>query len=58
MRFTPAGVIAGAQIKTYLLEKSRITDNGGHERNFHFFYNVRVAGVACAFLVTITATSA
>jgi myosin heavy subunit len=38
--FTPDGQIAGAEIKTYLLEKSRITDNGGHERNFHFFYNM------------------
>ena len=31
-------VIAGAEIKTYLLEKIRVTDKDSIEKNFHVFY--------------------
>ncbi len=34
------GKIEGAQIQTYLLEKSRICDPTEGERNYHFFYHL------------------
>jgi myosin-5 len=36
--FTDKGVLSGAQIETYLLEKSRVLAQSTGERNFHVFY--------------------
>ncbi|XP_071536430.1 myosin-VIIa isoform X6 [Panulirus ornatus] len=38
IHFTKEGVIEGASIEQYLLEKSRIVSQGADERNYHIFY--------------------
>ncbi|KAK4294236.1 hypothetical protein Pmani_033125 [Petrolisthes manimaculis] len=38
IHFTKEGVIEGACIEQYLLEKSRIVSQGADERNYHVFY--------------------
>ena len=40
IHFTPAGVIEGAKIEQYLLEKSRIVHQAAGERNYHIFYRL------------------
>ena len=35
-----SGVIAGAKITEYLLEKSRIVTHAAEERNYHVFYEL------------------
>ncbi|XP_051969899.1 myosin-IIIa-like [Xyrauchen texanus] len=45
MKFTCGGTVVGAQISEYLLEKSRVTQQAGGERNFHIFYYI-YAGLA------------
>ncbi|CAL4075619.1 unnamed protein product, partial [Meganyctiphanes norvegica] len=38
IHFTNEGVIEGASIEQYLLEKSRLVGQGADERNYHVFY--------------------
>ncbi|XP_075992651.1 unconventional myosin-VIIa ck [Anticarsia gemmatalis] len=38
IHFNNGGVIEGAKIEQYLLEKSRIVSQGADERNYHVFY--------------------
>ncbi|KAM5339357.1 myosin-IIIa [Glossophaga mutica] len=45
MKFTPSGVVVGAQIYEYLLEKSRVIHQALGEKNFHVFYYI-YAGLA------------
>ncbi|KAM8980887.1 myosin-IIIa-like [Sarcophilus harrisii] len=45
MNFTSAGVVIGAQISEYLLEKSRVIHQAVGEKNFHIFYYI-YAGLA------------
>ncbi|XP_069125116.1 myosin heavy chain, striated muscle isoform X8 [Argopecten irradians] len=40
IHFGPTGKIAGADIETYLLEKSRVTYQQSAERNYHIFYQI------------------
>ncbi|KAK2109186.1 Unconventional myosin-VIIb [Saguinus oedipus] len=36
--FNPSGVIEGARIEQFLLEKSRVCRQAPEERNYHIFY--------------------
>lgn len=38
IHFSSHGVIEGAKIEQYLLEKSRIVSQNKNERNYHIFY--------------------
>ncbi|NP_620482.3 myosin-IIIb isoform 2 [Homo sapiens] len=40
MMFTPTGVVMGARISEYLLEKSRVIKQAAREKNFHIFYYI------------------
>jgi myosin heavy subunit len=40
VHFDRKGTIAGAEIKTYLLEKARVIHQTPGERNYHIFYQV------------------
>ena len=42
VQFDRAGTIVGANLATYLLEKSRIVRQAEDERNYHIFYQVIV----------------
>jgi hypothetical protein len=49
INFNRKGVISGAAIRTYLLERSRVVSVNNPERNYHIFYQVRpVCMCACA----------
>jgi len=43
VHFDRKGTIAGAEIKTYLLEKARVIHQTPGERNYHIFYQVCAA---------------
>lgn len=45
IHFNNSGVIEGAKIEQYLLEKSRIVSQGPEERNYHVFYCI-LAGLS------------
>lgn len=51
INFNKDGVISGAAIRTYLLERSRVVSVNNPERSYHIFYQVRpactCAGIAC-----------
>jgi len=40
MQFNKKGMLIGARIKTYLLEKVRLAKQGESERNYHVFYQL------------------
>ncbi len=40
INFNKRGVISGAAIRTYLLERSRVVAVNAPERNYHVFYQV------------------
>ncbi len=40
IQFNHAGVLVGASIQTYLLEKVRIVKQATNERNYHIFYEL------------------
>ena len=46
LHFEPTGAVAGAYIKTYLLEKSRTVAITDPERNYHIFYLMMKAAPA------------
>lgn len=41
INFNKDGVISGAAIRTYLLERSRVVSVNNPERSYHIFYQVR-----------------
>lgn len=43
INFNKEGVISGAAIRTYLLERSRVVSINNPERSYHIFYQVRLA---------------
>ncbi len=40
LQFSDAGVLAGARVREYLLEKSRVVRQAKKERNYHVFYQL------------------
>ena len=40
LHFTPSGLLSGATLQTYLLEKVRIVSQSKNERSYHIFYEM------------------
>ena len=57
INFNVEGVIEGAKIEQYLLEKSRIVSQNPGERNYHIFYSM-LAGLSIDEKVSLGLTSA
>ena len=58
VHFDRKGTIAGAEIKTYLLEKARVIHQTAGERNYHIFYQVCAASTQQKMLQDLGATTA
>ena len=43
VHFDRRSAVTGAEIKTYLLEKARVVQQAADERNYHIFYQARLA---------------
>jgi len=48
LEFTASGKMCGASLRTYLLEKTRVTMQGEGEQNYHAFYLLTLGGTAAA----------
>ena len=58
VHFDRKGTIAGAEIKTYLLEKARVIHQTAGERNYHIFYQVCAASKKDTMLQDLGCASA
>lgn len=58
VHFDRKGTIAGAEIKTYLLEKARVIHQTEGERNYHIFYQVCAASSSQKMLQDLGVTEA
>ena len=58
VHFDRKGTIAGAEIKTYLLEKARVIHQTAGERNYHIFYQVCAASSQQKVLQDLGVTTA
>lgn len=47
INFNKQGVISGAAIRTYLLERSRVVSVNNPERSYHIFYQVNIDNSRC-----------
>jgi myosin-5 len=51
INFNKDGVISGAAIRTYLLERSRVVSVNNPERSYHIFYQVRTGAGRAGYVV-------
>ncbi|XP_067673651.1 myosin heavy chain, striated muscle-like [Haliotis asinina] len=58
IHFATSGKIAGADIETYLLEKSRVTFQQSIERNYHIFYQMLSGAVPSVIEKTLASADA
>jgi myosin heavy subunit len=58
VHFDRKGTIAGAEIKTYLLEKARVIHQTPGERNYHIFYQMCAASTTQKMLQELGLTTA
>lgn len=55
INFNQDGVISGAAIRTYLLERSRVVSVNNPERSYHIFYQVYLKLSKCIGMLLSTA---